>query len=98
LTLITKNKDLNAYFLIPFYVLITYGFLFALFSWGNWRLVSDAYFGSAIVAINICWVSLSRNLKKEKKEQRKNKDRIGVAFLFYTGYSMMASFLVSSFL
>jgi hypothetical protein len=83
LTLITKNKDLNAYFLIPFYVLITYGFLFALFSW---------------VAINICWVSLSRNLKKEKKEQRKNKDRIGVAFLFYTGYSMMASFLVSSFL
>ena len=94
--LITKNKDLNAYFLVPFYTLIVYGVLFALFSWGNWRLVSDAYFGSAIVAINICWVSLSRNLKKEKKEQRKNKDRVGIGFLFYTGYSMMASFVVSS--
>jgi len=98
LNLITKNKDLNAYFLIPFYVLIVYGALFLLFSWGNWRLVSDAYFGSAIVAINICWVSLSRNLKKEKKEQKKNKDRIGLAFLFYTGYSITASFLVLSFI
>jgi len=95
---LTKDKKINAYILIPLYVTGVYVGLFALLSWGNWRLVSNALFAAAIIAVNISWVSLSRNLKKEKKEQIKHKDLIGKAFLVYSGYNFLISLLITNFI
>ena len=95
---LSKNKKINAYILVPLYVTAIYIGIFALFSWGNWRLVSNALFGSAIIAVNISWVSLSRNLKKERKDQTKKKDIIGMAFLFYSGYNFLISLLITNFI
>src|SRR6056297_3325851 len=96
LNLLTKNKKINAYILVPLYVTAIYIGLFALFSWGNWRLVSNALFGAAIIAVNISWVSLSRNLKKERKEQTRQKDIIGLAFLVYSGYNFLVSLFITN--
>ncbi len=96
--LLTKNKKLNAYLLIPIYVTIIFIGIFTLFSWGNWHLVSDALFGAAIIAVNISWVSLTRNLKKERKEQTKHKDTIGLAFLIYSGYNFLVAMLITIFI
>ncbi|MFW6262602.1 MAG: hypothetical protein ACOC34_01080 [Thermotogota bacterium] len=98
MNLLTKNKKINAYILVPLYVTGVYMGIFALFSWGNWQLVSNALFGAAIIAVNISWVSLSRNLKKERKEQTKHKDTIGFAFLIYSGYNFMISLLMINFI
>jgi len=98
LNLLTKNKKINAYILVPLYVTAIYIGLFALFSWGNWRLVSNALFGAAIIAVNISWVSLSRKLKKERKEQTKHKDIIGFAFLIYSAYNFLISLLMINFI
>jgi hypothetical protein len=98
LNLLTKNKKTNAYILIPLYVTAIYIVIFTLFSWGNWRLVSNALFGAAIIAVNISWVSLSRNLKKERKDQTKQKDIIGMAFLIYSGYNFLISLFITHFI
>ena len=98
LNLLTKNKKINAYILVPLYFTGIYIGIFALFSWGNWRLVSNALFGAAIIAVNISWVSLSRNLKKERKDQTKKKDLIGMAFLIYSGYNFLISILITNFI
>lgn len=98
MNLLTKNKKMNAYLLVPLYVTVIFIAVFALFSWGNWRFVSNALFGAAIIAVNIAWVSLSRNLKKERKDQTKKKDIIGVAFLFYSGYNFLISLLITNFI
>ena len=95
MNLLTQNKKTNAYLLVPIYVTIVYIGVFGLFSWGNWRLVSDALFGAAIIAVNISWVSLSRNLKKERKEQTRQKDIIGLAFLVYSGYNFLIATLMT---
>jgi len=94
LKLLTNNRKINAYLLVPLYVTAVYTGVFALFSWWNWQLVSNALFGAAIIAVNISWVSLSRNLKKERKDQTQKKDIIGVAFLLYSGYNFLASLII----
>lgn len=96
MNLLTKNKKINAYILVPLYITVIYIGVFALFSWGNWQLVSNALFGAAIITVNISWVSLSRNLKKERKEQTKKKDIIGMAFLLYSGYNFLISLLITN--
>jgi len=98
LNLLSKNKRINAYLLVPLYVTVVYIGIFALFSWWNWRLVSNALFAAAIIAVNISWVSLSRNLKKEKKNQTKHRDTVGVAFLIYSGYNFLISLLMTNFI
>jgi len=98
LNLLTKNKNINAYLLVPLYVTGVYIAIFALFSWWNWHLVSNALFAAAIIAINISWVSLSRNLKKEKKDQTKHRDTVGIAFLIYSGYNFLISLMMTNFI
>ncbi len=91
--LTSQNRTLNAYLIIPGYVLVIYWVFFAVVTWGNWEIVSNALFGAAVFCVNVSWVSLMRNLKKEKDESKKKKDRIGIALLLFSGYSILVSFL-----
>jgi len=91
----SKNTKFNTLILVPFYFITIYTLAFALLSWWNWRLVSDALFGAGIIAVNISWVSLSRSLKKERKQQTKQKDVIGLGFLFFSGYTFLLALIIT---
>lgn len=95
MNLLSKNAKLNAFILVPVYFIVVYSLAFALFSWWNWRLVSDALFGAAIIAVNISWVSLTRSLKKERKVHTKQKDVIGLGFLFFCGYAFLLALIIT---
>ncbi|HPE69270.1 MAG TPA: hypothetical protein P5560_08035 [Thermotogota bacterium] len=88
-----KNKKSRIVFWNPMKVFGVFLLVYLLVSWFNMGRFSNFLFVTGIVAVNLCWIYLTRNIKTEDKEKRKEKDLIGYALLFFSGLCFGASLL-----
>jgi len=93
--ILTKNKVLNAVFLIPLYLFAITVFLALLFTWFDIRNSSNVIFVFGMIFINVSWIYLSRKIKNEKPDDKKKKDSAGIGILVYSGFCFALAFILS---